>query len=100
MHQLEMLRRMEQFLTTTSCRRYLVLSYFDKKVKHPEVPKSDCCDNCTKLLQSGIDKRYDFEEALTDFGEEAKKLFRVINEIFGGRTGLNKPIEFIRGSVS
>jgi superfamily II DNA helicase RecQ len=35
LHQLEMLRRMEQFLTTTSCRRYLILSYFDKNVKHP-----------------------------------------------------------------
>nr|CAD2131220.1 unnamed protein product [Meloidogyne enterolobii] len=33
-----------------------------------------------------------------DFGEEAKKLFRTIVEVFGGRTGLNKPIDFIRGS--
>uniref|UniRef100_A0A1I8BTA7 ATP-dependent DNA helicase n=1 Tax=Meloidogyne hapla TaxID=6305 RepID=A0A1I8BTA7_MELHA len=98
MHQLDMLRRMEQFLTTTSCRRYLVLSYFDKTVKHPEIPKSDCCDNCTKLLQSGVDKRYNREEILTDFGDEAKKLFRVIDEVFSGRTGLNKPIDFIRGS--
>uniref|UniRef100_A0A914M7G4 ATP-dependent DNA helicase n=2 Tax=Meloidogyne incognita TaxID=6306 RepID=A0A914M7G4_MELIC len=98
MHQLDMLRRMEQFLTTTSCRRYLILSYFDKNVKHPEIPKSDCCDNCTKLLQSGVDKRYNKEEMISDFGEEAKKLFRTINEVFGGRTGLNKPIDFIRGS--
>ncbi|CAK5106402.1 unnamed protein product [Meloidogyne enterolobii] len=98
MHQLDMLRRMEQFLTTTSCRRYLILSYFDKNVKHPEIPKSDCCDNCTKLLQSGVDKRYNKEEMIFDFGEEAKKLFRTIVEVFGGRTGLNKPIDFIRGS--
>lgn len=43
-----MLRKMEQFCTTTNCRRYLLLSYFDKKTKHPETPDPECCDNCLK----------------------------------------------------
>jgi hypothetical protein len=54
------------------------------------------------LLQSGVDKKYSNNcgEILIDFGNEAKKLFRVLDEIFGGRSGLNKPIEYLRGSVS
>lgn len=98
-HKLEMLRRMEQFTTTTSCRRYLILSYFDSSVKHPEVPVPDCCDNCSKRLQMESDPKYNHNEAehLLDFGNEAGKLFRTL-EFFNGRSGLNKPIDFLRGS--
>jgi hypothetical protein len=39
---------MEQFLTTTSCRRYLLLSYFDAGARHPDEPRQQCCDNCTR----------------------------------------------------
>lgn len=48
-----MLRKMEQFCTTTNCRRYLLLSYFDSKIKHPESPNSECCDNCLKQFENG-----------------------------------------------
>lgn len=50
---LEILQRMEDFLTTASCRRHLILSYFDPTVTAPETPQEDCCDNCTRLLRSG-----------------------------------------------
>ncbi|KAL3076253.1 hypothetical protein niasHS_013524 [Heterodera schachtii] len=97
-HKLEMLRRMEQFLTTTSCRRYLILSYFDNSVQHPDVPNSDCCDNCEKRCQIGGNDVKSYGEPTTvDFGEEAKKLFNAL-ELFNGRSGMKKPIDFLRGS--
>jgi hypothetical protein len=37
--------------------------------------------------------------SLIDFGAEAEKLFRVVDEIFHGRSGLNKPIGYLRGEV-
>ena len=49
---LEILQRMEDFLTTTGCRRHLILSYFDPKLAAPETPQEDCCDNCTRQLRS------------------------------------------------
>lgn len=59
MHAFEMLRKMEQFCTTTNCRRYLLLSYFDKKTKHPETPDPECCDNCFKQSEkSSTDLSY------------------------------------------
>lgn len=50
-----MLRRMEQFATTISCRRYLLLSYFDEHAKHPSQSMADCCDICQRQLDLGLD---------------------------------------------
>lgn len=50
-----MLRRMEQFATTISCRRYLILSYFDENIKHPTQPVADCCDICQRQLEMNLD---------------------------------------------
>uniref|UniRef100_A0A914GXA3 ATP-dependent DNA helicase n=1 Tax=Globodera rostochiensis TaxID=31243 RepID=A0A914GXA3_GLORO len=97
-HKLEMLRRMEQFLTTMSCRRYLILSYFDNSIQHPDAPNSDCCDNCAKRCQlGGKDSKSYGKQPMVDFGEEAKKLFNAL-ELFNGRSGLRKPIDFLRGN--
>lgn len=54
-HSFSMLRHMEQFATTISCRRYLILSYFDENVKHPTQPRNDCCDICQRQLDLGLD---------------------------------------------
>lgn len=64
-HQLDILRRMEQFLTTQSCRRFLLLSYFDPNTKHPGEPRQNCCDNCTKLLNQNYDAK-NYEKMVSD----------------------------------
>lgn len=88
---------MEQFLTTTSCRRYFILSYFDKNTQHPDMPDPECCDNCAKRFKSGKEGNGGEDGSMVDFGEDARKLFRAL-ELFNGKTGLNKPIDFLRGS--
>ncbi|KAI1713758.1 DEAD/DEAH box helicase domain-containing protein [Ditylenchus destructor] len=100
-HALEMLYRMDQFLNTSGCRRYLLLSYFDPNVKYPEEPREDCCDNCRKMLkEQNSGQETSFGQVIKiNFGEEARNLFSVIDEVFRGRTGLIKPIDFVRGTA-
>lgn len=44
----EMMSRMERFLTITTCRRAEILSHFTSRPPD-QTPKSDCCDNCTRM---------------------------------------------------
>ncbi|XP_037782725.1 Werner syndrome ATP-dependent helicase homolog isoform X2 [Penaeus monodon] len=48
----EMMSRMERFLTITTCRRAEILSHFTSRPPD-QTPKSDCCDNCTRILSGG-----------------------------------------------
>jgi len=45
-HKAGMIRKMEQYLTTTSCRRKAVLSHFDKRAESSVTGTDKCCDNC------------------------------------------------------
>ena len=57
--------------------------------------------DCKRLLESSKDVgNFNFQMSTVDFGKESALLFRVIDDIYHGKTGLNKPIDFIRGSVS
>uniref|UniRef100_A0A915DMQ8 ATP-dependent DNA helicase n=1 Tax=Ditylenchus dipsaci TaxID=166011 RepID=A0A915DMQ8_9BILA len=100
-HSFEMLKRMEQYATTAGCRRYLLLSYFDNTIKYPEQPSPDCCDNCLKQSQknNGMELGFDAIEKV-DFGEDARNLFKVMDIVFHNKTGMGKPISFLRGMKS
>ena len=45
-HKATMILKMEQYLTTTSCRRKAILSHFDKRAESSIAGTEKCCDNC------------------------------------------------------
>ncbi|CAJ0596633.1 unnamed protein product [Cylicocyclus nassatus] len=92
-HAFEMLRSMEEFLTSMRCRRYLLLSHFDASTAAPPQPRSNCCDNCDWQInnQQGSSLK------CVDVGKEARWLFQVIDDIYKGYSGLAKPVDFVRG---
>lgn len=70
--------------------RLKILQYFDgPNAVCPKIPV--CCDNC-RLASNNRD-----HEKEMDFSKDAKILFDAIN-LFGGSTGLAKPIAVLRGS--
>lgn len=97
-HAYDMLDQMEQFLKTSSCRRYMILSYFDTSFPHPNEPQVDCCDRCTTAL-TGPEPGQFSQRFKINVATEARSLLRTIDEVFQGRTGLLKPIAFLRGAV-
>uniref|UniRef100_A0A914C886 ATP-dependent DNA helicase n=1 Tax=Acrobeloides nanus TaxID=290746 RepID=A0A914C886_9BILA len=96
-HALNMASFMEKYLTTTNCRRYLLLSYFDPNLD----PKGDayarCCDNCEHRVNSGVASKSTVDSKI-DFGPEARMLLEAIDDVFRGRSGFMAPINFLRGS--
>lgn len=96
-HAYDMLDQMEQFLRTSSCRRYLILSYFDSSFPHPNEPQADCCDRCTTALTGPEPGKFS-QRFKINVAMEARLLLRTIDEVFQGRTGLLKPIAFLRGA--
>ncbi|ROT77547.1 putative Werner syndrome ATP-dependent helicase-like isoform X2 [Penaeus vannamei] len=71
----EMMTRMEKFLTITTCRRAEILSHFTSRPPG-NTPKSDCCDNCTRILSGGgVSKGQSRVEAALD--DEGKYDFTV-----------------------
>ncbi|RCN41360.1 ATP-dependent DNA helicase, RecQ family [Ancylostoma caninum] len=93
-HAFEMLRSMEEFLNSMRCRRYLLLSHFDPSTVAPAQPRADCCDNCDWQMNN----QQSSSSKCIDVGQEARWLFRVIDEVYRGFSGLAKPIDFVRGS--
>ncbi|KAF1766323.1 hypothetical protein GCK72_006280 [Caenorhabditis remanei] len=88
-----MLRQLELVLTTVGCRRYQLLKHFDPTFAKPATPQADCCDRCTEMLNGN----QDVSSSTIDVATESKWLFQVISEMYNGKTGIGKPIEFLRG---
>ncbi|ULU06481.1 hypothetical protein L5515_014503 [Caenorhabditis briggsae] len=89
-----MLRQLELVLTTVGCRRYQLLKHFDPSFVKAATPQADCCDRCTEMLNGNQDST----SSTIDVTTESKWLFQVILELYNGKTGIGKPIEFLRGS--
>ena len=103
----KMLAKMQHFLTTTSCRRHLLLKHFEDDlgdVNEAETKdakkscKKDCCDNCTIRLSNSNDDSNE-EEELKDFSDDAFKLISTI-KLLQSRFGVNVIVLFLVGSVS
>lgn len=94
-HKLRMLNKLEQYLTTTDCRRRTILAYFEDQVDKSIGGKDDCCDNCrNRALNPHVkdDKR--------DLTKEAKLLLNGIMLTGNGRFGISVPILVLKGSNS
>lgn len=103
-HKFKMLDEMTKFLSTSGCRRRLLLNHFEnestqKKTATNDSIKPNCCDNCTLRLNSASSPSSSSAIKLKDFTQEATKLVscvKLLNEKFG--TSL--VIGFLLGSVN
>lgn len=107
-----MFQKMQQFLTTSKCRRRLLLKHFDtdydfdlnktsndKQDNDNSECKPNCCDNCTQRLNGAFTDSGSGDGELVDFSKDALKLMSTI-ELLGSRFGINMIIQFLHGSVS
>ncbi|XP_067936755.1 bifunctional 3'-5' exonuclease/ATP-dependent helicase WRN-like [Watersipora subatra] len=69
-HKIDMLRKMEAYLSTTSCRRREIIEHFEDKVVAANVGGTEqCCDNCRRSLARGGEP--EDSSAKLDVGDDA-----------------------------
>ncbi|XP_048578560.1 Werner syndrome ATP-dependent helicase isoform X2 [Nematostella vectensis] len=93
-HKLKMLNKLEQYLSTTECRRRKILAYFED-VAESIGGKVDCCDNCKQRIlypERKVEK--------LELGKEAKQLLSAVKAVGSGRYGLNMTVMVLRGSTN
>jgi Werner syndrome ATP-dependent helicase len=84
-HREKMIRKMENLVQSSECRRKTILEYFDEKY---DIKNCGNCDNCTIKI--------DIKNNV-DFTSQAKSLLGIVHDT-GGRFGLNTLILMLRGS--
>lgn len=76
--------------------RLKILQYFDgPSAKSPNL--AVCCDNCRLMSSSANTQNISETIKEIDFSEDARLLLNVIS-LFGGYSGISKPIALMRGS--
>lgn len=103
-HKLSMISRMQNYLSTTSCRRRVLLSHFEKNLQHIG-GSENCCDNCRKKIDSSQGIHHDNEgirnsvihDQPVDYSKEVRILLEAINSLNGG-FGLRSYTLFLMGS--
>lgn len=96
-HKTDMLNKMQHYLTSTRCRRKLLLAHFASEEAQRVGGTARCCDNCERRLQSNNSKGD--RDDRRDYAREGRLLLRVVKDT-GQRYGLATPIAVLRGSVS
>jgi len=100
-HKLKMLAKMEQYLSTSQCRRRILLSYFETGNLEEIGGTENCCDNCRQKimrLRHGMDVSVKEDEE-RDYTKEALDLFKAIEET-GEYYGLAVPAQVLGGSAT
>ena len=95
-HQTTSFNKMLQFLTTSSCRRQILLNHFEDNLANVNELTCDCCDNCSMRSSSGDSNK---AVELKDFTDEAFKLLSVV-KLLNSKYGINIIVGFLMGSVS
>lgn len=96
----DLLNMMKTYINIIKCRREFILSYFEGR-KPQDVVKPDCCDNCSRRLDSKSNISYEGldQNGNYDFSEDAMKYLLAVNSLKGcyghGMYGL-----FLKGSRS
>ncbi|KAH6924871.1 hypothetical protein HPB50_025769 [Hyalomma asiaticum] len=102
-HKTDMLNKMQHYLSSTRCRRKLLLAHFAGAEADAVGGVPHCCDNCTHRLkqektkgagQVQLDKDKDGK---TNYTKEARLLFDVVMGT-NQRFGITVPIAVLRGS--
>ncbi|XP_068089721.1 bifunctional 3'-5' exonuclease/ATP-dependent helicase WRN [Hyperolius riggenbachi] len=101
-YKLKMLGKMEKYLTSSNCRRKIILSHFEdkqlRKASSGIMGTEKCCDNCKTRLQHNLSVT-DTEDSLEDFGPQALQFISAV-EALGEKFGTGVPVLFLRGSTS
>ncbi|XP_060092952.1 bifunctional 3'-5' exonuclease/ATP-dependent helicase WRN isoform X3 [Heteronotia binoei] len=102
MYKFKMMAKVNTYLSSTSCRRKIILSHFEdkqlRKASSGIMGTEKCCDNC-RSRNICCTYEVDTEVSLQDFGQQAYLLMTAVcalNEKFG----MGVPILFLRGSNS
>ncbi|XP_077531508.1 bifunctional 3'-5' exonuclease/ATP-dependent helicase WRN-like [Haemaphysalis longicornis] len=102
-HKTDMLNKMQHYLSSTRCRRKLLLAHFAGAEANAVGGVPRCCDNCTRRLKQesskGKGKVEANKDSRTNYTKEARLLLDVIlgtNEFYG----IAVPIAVLRGSMS
>lgn len=103
-HKLMMISRMQNYLGTTSCRRRVLLSHFEKDLQLIG-GSENCCDNCRKKIDSARrlqNNDNEIENNITDdqpvdYTKEVRILLEAIQSLHGG-FGLRNYTLFLMGS--
>ncbi|XP_066926608.1 bifunctional 3'-5' exonuclease/ATP-dependent helicase WRN-like [Clytia hemisphaerica] len=106
-YKVEMLAKLEKFLTTTGCRRKTILKHFEN-VGSSCGGHKDCCDNCrkkelskkSKAVGSKTPVKDKEEEDEYDVGKECVKLLNAVKATGNGRFGITVPILLLKASTS
>ncbi|XP_069781911.1 bifunctional 3'-5' exonuclease/ATP-dependent helicase WRN [Narcine bancroftii] len=101
-YKIKMMEKMKKYLTSSKCRRNIILSHFEdeelRKASLGIIGTDQCCDNCR--LSVGICAPVDdSEDEMQDFGTEVYQLLTAIC-ILGETFGIGVPVLFLRGSYS
>ncbi|XP_071952362.1 bifunctional 3'-5' exonuclease/ATP-dependent helicase WRN-like [Antedon mediterranea] len=101
-HKLGMMKKIEECLLSTKCRRNAILSHFESNQQSKISGTFHCCDNCRRTIQqqenriNGIAEDVDDEK---EFGPEVKNLLLAI-DAGNERFGLGIPVQMLRGSTN
>ncbi|XP_063969395.1 bifunctional 3'-5' exonuclease/ATP-dependent helicase WRN-like [Lytechinus pictus] len=98
-HKSKMIKKIEDYVQTSQCRRKLILSHFQHNAKSALTGSRDCCDNCKRKLEKGSDSAASSQPDELDLSKELHHLLSAIDAT-RGRYGLSVPIFFLRGSSS
>ncbi|XP_072898620.1 bifunctional 3'-5' exonuclease/ATP-dependent helicase WRN isoform X1 [Hemitrygon akajei] len=101
-YKIKMMEKMKKYLTSSKCRRNIILSHFEdeqlRKATLGILGTDRCCDNC-RLRIGSFTPADDQENEMDDFGKEAYQLLTAIC-ILGEKFGLGVPVLFLLGSYS
>lgn len=102
-HKTDMLNKMQHYLSSTRCRRKLLLAHFAGAEADAVGGVPRCCDNCTRRLEQerskGKGQAQANKDSKTNYTKEARLLLDVVlgtNEFYG----ISVPIAVLRGSMS
>jgi werner syndrome ATP-dependent helicase len=102
-HKLEMFEEMKKFLTTSCCRRKILLNHFEEEKNHltdlNTEFKQNCCDNCTHRLKSSNQASNNNNNQTKDYTNEALKFIKTL-KILNERSALGTVIAYLLGSKS
>lgn len=102
-HKMDMLNKMQHYLSSTRCRRKLLLAHFAGAEADAVGGVPHCCDNCTRRLKQeklkGKEEVQAVKDGKTNYTKEARLLFDIVMGT-NQRYGINVPIAVLRGSTS
>lgn len=102
-HKTDMLNKMQHYLSSTRCRRKLLLAHFAGAEADAVGGVPRCCDNCTRRLKQDKPKVagqvQTSKDSKTNYTKEARLLFDVVMGT-NQRYGISVPIAVLRGSTS